>query len=119
MRERRDILDSWYRRELRERAELLVSRWEKRLGVRLERFSIQRMKTKWGSSNPKRRTIRLNLELARHTPDCLDYIILHEMAHLLVPNHGEAFTALLDRHMPEWRITRQTLNETEQIPLLN
>jgi predicted metal-dependent hydrolase len=73
------------------------------------------MKTKWGGSSPQRRTIRLNLELAKKDIECLDYIILHELAHFIVPNHSERFTALLDRHMPNWRRVRKHLNELPSV----
>jgi predicted metal-dependent hydrolase len=69
------------------------------------------MKTKWGSSNPRLRHIRLNLELAKKPPACLEYIVLHEMLHFLVPSHSEPFVALLDHHLPQWRAVRQALNE--------
>lgn len=109
--QRQAILDAWYREELREKARPVITRWERQLGVSLNRFFIQKMKTKWGGSNPSLRTIRLNLELAKRPPECLDYIVLHELAHFLVPNHSEHFTTLLDRHMPGWRSIRDRLNE--------
>ena len=105
------VLDSWYREELRSAASELIEKWQERLGVEVERFFIQRMKTKWGGSSPARRTIRLNLELAKKDPECLDYVVLHEMAHFLVPNHSEGFVALLDQHMPNWRDVRKHLND--------
>ena len=88
-----------------------IASWEKRLGVKVERFFIQRMRTKWGSSHPQRRTIRLNLELAKFDRDCLDYIVLHEMAHFIVPNHSPGFVDLLDQHSPGWRVVRAKLNK--------
>ena len=77
----------------------------------MERAFVQKMKTKWGSSNPHLRHIRLNLELAKKPTLCLDYVVLHEIAHFLAPNHGPRFVSLLDHHMPNWRNTRQMLNE--------
>ena len=76
---RQAILDNWYREELRSSAAELIAKWQERLGVEVERFFIQRMKTKWGGSSPGRRTIRLNLELAKKDLECLDYVVLHEM----------------------------------------
>lgn len=108
---RQAVLDDWYRRELRAAAVPLIAHWEKVLKLELKRFFVQRMKTKWGSSNPHRGSIRLNLELAKKPPECLEYIILHEMLHFVVPNHGARFVGLLDEHMPGWRLIRQTLNE--------
>lgn len=108
---RQALLDSWYREELRNAAADLVEKWQDRLGVEVERFFIQRMKTKWGGSSPGRKTIRLNLELAKKDIECLDYVILHELAHFRVPNHGDDFVALLDQHMPNWRHVRKHLND--------
>jgi predicted metal-dependent hydrolase len=108
---REEVLMEWYRSELREEARPILDKWAKRLNVDLDGFTIQRMKTKWGSSNPARRTIRLNLELARLDLRCLDYVILHELAHFIAPTHGPQFIDLLDRNMPEWRSVRDKLNE--------
>lgn len=108
---RQAILDAWYRQELRTEAAPLIDKWERRLGVTVNRLYVQRMKTKWGGANPNARNIRLNTELAKKPRECLDYIILHELLHFLVPNHGEAFIKLLDRHCPGWRSLKQRLNE--------
>lgn len=113
---RRAILDTWYREELRDTASELISKWEEQLGVTVDRFFIQRMKTKWGGSSPERRTIRLNLELAKKPIECLDYVILHELAHFIVPHHGDGFVSLLDQHMSNWRHVRKHLND---LPLGN
>ena len=107
---RRDLLLSWYRDELRTASKPLIAQFEQHLGVEVRRVFIQRMRTKWGSSSPARQTIRLNLDLARFEPECLRYVILHEMAHFIVPNHKANFVALLDRHMPAWRMIRAKLN---------
>jgi predicted metal-dependent hydrolase len=109
--DRRSILDEWYRAELREKAAPLLARWAGRLNVPLSGFTIQRMKTKWGSSNPTRHTVRLNLELAKFSPEYLDYVALHEIAHFVVPNHSERFRSLLDSNMPGWRNLRDRLND--------
>ncbi len=108
---RRKALDAWYRTELRERAAPVLEKWARLLGVPFSSFTIQRMKTKWGSSNPKRHTVRLNLELAKFPPECLDYVALHELAHFVVPTHSERFRSLLDAKMPGWRNVRDRLNE--------
>ncbi|PWG03518.1 M48 family metallopeptidase [Sphingosinicella humi] len=108
---RKEALMEWYRAELRDRADAVLAKWAKRLDLHIRGFYIQRMKTKWGSSNPTRRTVRLNLELAKFPTECLDYVALHELAHFRVPNHSEAFVQLLDLHMPGWRIARDRLNE--------
>ncbi|WP_029907540.1 M48 family metallopeptidase [Caulobacter sp. UNC358MFTsu5.1] len=108
---RRQVLEDWYRAEVRRQAAPLLAKWQERLGVSLDRFYVQRMRTKWGSSNPGNRTVRLNLDLARFPVDCLDYVALHELAHFVVANHNEHFAALLDRHMPGWQQVRARLNE--------
>ncbi|MCK1702603.1 M48 family metallopeptidase [Bradyrhizobium sp. 146] len=108
---RRQVLEAWYRAEMKATLEALVAKWEKRLAVRVERAFVQKMKTKWGSSSPRLHYIRLNLELAKKPPACLDYVVLHEMLHFIVPNHSERFVALLDHHLPQWRAVRQALNE--------
>jgi predicted metal-dependent hydrolase len=104
-------LTEWYRAELRKRAAPLLEKWTKQLHVDLSGFYIQRMKTKWGSSSPQRKTVRLNLELAKFPPECLDYVALHEIAHFIVPNHSPEFIDILDRHLPGWRTLRNRLNE--------
>jgi predicted metal-dependent hydrolase len=108
--QKRDLLLSWYRDELRAASKPVIAQFEQQLGVQVQRFFIQRMRTKWGSSNPSNRSIRLNLDLARFDPECLRYVILHEIGHFLVPNHNAHFIALLDRHMPGWRPIRAKLN---------
>ena len=109
--ERAEVIDLWYRAQLKRAAAPLIAKWEKQLGVSVRRWFVQKMKTKWGGSSPERRTIRLNLELAKKPPECLDYIILHELVHFLEPSHSERFRALMDAYMPHWKSVRQALNE--------
>jgi predicted metal-dependent hydrolase len=80
------------------------------MGVKVERLFVQRMKTKWGSCNPSSASIRLNTDLAKKPRECLEYIVMHEMAHLLEPTHNSRFLALMDRFMPQWRFCREALN---------
>ena len=80
------------------------------MGVRVERFFVQRMKTRWGSCNPQARTIRLNTDLAKKPRECLEYIVVHEMTHLLEPTHNARFLALMDQFMPRWQFYRDQLN---------
>ena len=80
------------------------------MDVTVKRFYVQQMKTKWGSCNPRAGTIRLNTELAKKPKECLEYIVVHEMAHLLEPTHNKRFVALLDRFLPKWQFHRQVLN---------
>ena len=104
------LLARWYRDELRTKAQELTAIWEPTLGVRVKRLFVQQMKTKWGSCNPRAGTIRLNTELAKKPVECLEYIVVHEMVHLLEPTHNPRFVALMDQFMPRWQFLRQKLN---------
>lgn len=108
--ERDAVLAQWYREEVKAHALDLVAKWEPILGVKVRSVFVQQMKTRWGSCNAGARTIRLNTELAKKPKECLDYIVLHEMVHLLEPKHGERFVALMERFMPKWEFIRQKLN---------
>jgi predicted metal-dependent hydrolase len=107
---RRRILEHWQREQLREQIPGLIARWEKVIDRQVPRWSIRRMKTKWGSCNRESGHIWFNVELAKKHPDCLEYIVVHEMTHLLERSHGEQFTKLMDRHLPNWRARREQLN---------
>jgi predicted metal-dependent hydrolase len=88
---RQVILEAWYREKLKEAVPVLIAKWEPLVGVKVGRFFVQRMKTKWGSCSPGSRSLRLNTELARKPPECLEYIVVHEMVHLLEPTHNNRF----------------------------
>lgn len=105
------VLDAWYREKLKEVVSALIAKWEPLMGVKVERFFVQRMKTKWGSCSPDAKSIRLNTDLAKKPPECLEYIVVHEMAHLLEPTHNTRFIALMDRFMPKWRFYKDGLNK--------
>ncbi len=105
------LIDDFYRKELRKAAEALQIKWQKIIGVEINQVFIQRMKTQWGSCNPTKRNIRLNLELAKKPEACLEYILLHEIMHFFEPTHGDNFVRLMDKHMFNWRLIRQQLNE--------
>jgi predicted metal-dependent hydrolase len=107
---RRALVEEWYRERLKEAVPPLLARWQPLLGVSVEQWFVQRMKTKWGSCNHRARTIRLNTELAKKPPECLEYIVVHELVHLLEPTHNARFVALMDRFMPKWQFHRQALN---------
>jgi hypothetical protein len=107
---RQALVEEWYRERLKEAVPPLLERWQPLLGVQVERFFVQRMKTKWGSCNHMARTIRLNTELTKKPADCLEYIVVHELVHLLEPTHNARFVALMDRFMPNWQFHRQALN---------
>jgi predicted metal-dependent hydrolase len=104
------IVDEWYRAELRKAVVVVIGKWEPLMGVKVERIFVQRMKTKWGSCNAPSKSIRLNTELAKKPPECLEYIIVHEMVHLIVRRHDDVFSSLMDRYLPNWKLTRQRLN---------
>lgn len=107
---RRALMEAWYRAQLKAAVPLLLTRWEPVLGVSVERFFVQRMKTRWGSCNPAARTIRLNTELAKKPPECLEYIVVHELVHLLEPTHNARFVSLMGDYMPQWEHVRRSLN---------
>ncbi len=107
---RKALVEEWYREQLKEAVPPLLAHWQPLLGVRVERFFVQRMKTKWGSCNHKARTIRLNTELAKKPPECLAYVLVHELVHFLEPTHGPRFVALIGRAMPNWKHYRDVLN---------
>lgn len=104
------ILDEWYRDRIKEAIPGLIEKWEPLIGVRVVRFFVQRMKTKWGSCNIHSGNIRLNSELAKKPRECLEYIVVHEMAHLLEPTHNQRFISLMGQFMPKWQFHRDELN---------
>jgi len=104
------IIEAWYRQQLKKAVPPLIIKWEPLLGVKIERFFVQRMKTKWGSCNHGTHSIRLNTELAKKPRECLEYIVVHEMTHVLEPTHNTRFVALMDQCMPQWRFYRDQLN---------
>lgn len=105
------LLSRWYRDQVRMRAAALVARWSRTLGLDPPRIHVQHMKTKWGSCSPTRKAIRLNTELAKKPPGCLEYIVVHELVHLLEPTHNERFQALMRTFLPEWEDRRRELNQ--------
>lgn len=108
---RRATLDRWYRRELKAAMPVLLEKWQPVIGVEVDKIVVRRMKTKWGTCVTSSRTIWLNPELAKKNPRCLEYVVVHELTHLLERGHGERFVALMDRFLPDWRARRDTLNE--------
>lgn len=104
------VLDEWYRDQLKGALPALLDKWQRVLGVQVSRFFVQRMKTKWGGCSPANRTLRLNSELAKKPEECLEYIVVHELMHLIEPTHNAHFVALMDLHMPKWRYYRDVLN---------
>ena len=89
----------------------VIRKWEKKLGVEVTAYFLQRMKTKWGSCNHEARHIRLNTELVKKPKDLVEYVVIHEMIHWLEPTHNDLFVGLFDEHFPSWREARAELNE--------
>jgi len=108
---REEVVHEWHKALLHEAVPPLISKWQARLGVTVSRYFLQRMKTKWGSCNHRAETIRLNTELVKKPKDLLEYVIVHEMLHLVAPTHSEQFLALMNKHYPAWREARAELNE--------
>jgi predicted metal-dependent hydrolase len=108
---RAQVLHEWHKGLLHAVVPGLLAQWQPRLGVQVSGYFLQRMKTQWGSCNTVLRNIRLNTELVKKPKDLLEYVIVHELAHLLEPTHSERFVALLDTHYPTWREARAELNE--------
>jgi predicted metal-dependent hydrolase len=107
------LLDRWYRRLLKEAASRLVPLWASRLGVSVQRIYYRKMKSHWGSCNYTKKTIRLNTELAKKAPQCLEYVILHEIVHILEPSHNRNFYRLMDAWLPAWKTIRKQMNRGE------
>ena len=111
---RAEVIHEWHKALLHDAVAPLVRTWQARLGVRVSGYFLQRMKTKWGGCNHRAGNIRLNTELVKKPKDLLEYVVVHEMLHLVEPKHSERFVALLDLRYPSWREARQELN---QLPL--
>ena len=107
---RRAIVSEFYREQIRAETPPLIAKWGRILGVSVDRLYVQHMKTRWGSCNPRARSIRINTELAKKPKHCLEYIVVHEMVHFLDSRHGERFVSLMDRFMPQWHLHRDDLN---------
>jgi predicted metal-dependent hydrolase len=108
---KQEMIAQWYRSQLRAAVTVLIEKWTPIMGVEVNAFYIQQMKTKWGSCNHLAGTIRLNTELAKKPQECLEYVAVHEMVHLLEPTHNSRFIAMMDKFMPNWRLRREYLNQ--------
>ena len=107
---RAEVMHEWHKSLMHAAVKPLLSKWETRIGVKASAYFLQRMKTKWGACNPRARNIRLNTELVKKPRDLLEYVIVHELMHLIEPRHSDRFMALMDRHYPHWRDARAELN---------
>lgn len=110
LQKRAEVMHEWHKAQLHAVLPELIGKWERTLRVRVSGYFLQRMKTKWGSCNPSKGHIRLNTELVKKPKDLLEYVVVHELVHLVEPSHNERFLALLDRHWPNWRDSRAELN---------
>ncbi|HOQ17011.1 MAG TPA: SprT family zinc-dependent metalloprotease [Defluviitaleaceae bacterium] len=108
--QRERILLEWYRSELKKQIPGLISKWENIIGVKVNSWGVKLMKTRWGTCNPKAKRIWINLELAKKSPRCLEYIIVHEMVHLLEKHHNKRFYAFMKQFLPNWREIKAELN---------
>ncbi len=108
--QKQTILQEWYREQLKEIVPKYFSKWEEPMHVKVAEFGIKKMKTKWGTCNREACRIWINLELAKKPLDCLEYIVVHEMVHLLERNHNNNFVAYMDKFLPQWRHLKEELN---------
>ncbi len=108
---RKQILEHWYREQLREVVADLVSHWEKKMKVKVEEFGIKKMKTKWGTCNEEARRIWLNFELVKKPLECIEYIVVHEMVHLKERHHNDKFISYMNHFLPEWKQLKADLNK--------
>jgi predicted metal-dependent hydrolase len=106
-------LARWYRQQIRSLIPTLVARWSLTIGAEVKNVKVRKMKTKWGSCNHRSRTILLNTDLAKKPKECLEYVLVHEMVHLLEPTHNARFRAAMDRLMPNWRLRRDLMNDLQ------
>lgn len=107
---RAEVFHEWHKSLLHEAVPSLIQKWEEKLDVKVSSYFLQRMKTKWGSCNHKAKNIRLNTELVKKPRDLLEYVIVHELAHLIEPTHSDRFVCILEHHYPNWREASSDLN---------
>lgn len=110
--QRERVMLEWYRQHLKELVPELIAKWEPVIGVKVADWRVKQMKTKWGTCNIEAGRIWLNLELAKKSAQCLEYIVVHEMAHLLERHHNDRFAELMNQHMPQWKLHREELNRS-------
>ena len=106
-----NLMKEWYRQELKQILPELISKWENTIGVKCSDWGVKQLRTKWGACNTEEKRIWLNLELAKKPVICLEYIIVHELVHLLERNHNEQFVAYMNKFLPKWQLYRSELNK--------
>ena len=110
--QREKVLTEWYRRQLKDQIPSLIDKWQKIIGIKVNDWGIKKMKTKWGTCTIASCRIWLNLELAKKPEHCLEYIIVHEMIHLIERNHTDRFVAYMNKFMPQWHLYKEELNRS-------
>jgi hypothetical protein len=108
--QKQTILNEWYRKELKKLIPEIIEKCEKKIGVSVAEWQVKQMKTKWGTCNIEEKRIWINLELAKKPIQCLEYIIVHEMIHLIERHHNDRFMALMDKYIPQWKFFKEELN---------
>jgi predicted metal-dependent hydrolase len=111
--QKQKTLDKWYRELLRKAAPRFIQKWEPLIGVTVKGIFLRKMKSHWGSCNYQKQTIRLNTELAKKPPECLEYVLVHEMIHILEPSHNRNFYRLMNKYLPSWKLIRKKMNTGE------
>lgn len=109
--QRERVLNDWYREQLKSKLPEVIQKCEQVVGVHASEWKVKNMRTKWGTCNIDRKRIWINLQLAKKTPECLAYVVTHELVHLLERNHNELFQKYMDAFFPEWRVVKETLNQ--------
>ena len=107
---KRELVEEWYRDQIKAMVPAMIAKWERRMDVKVAYLFVQRMKTKWGSCNPRSHSIRLNTDLAKKPLECVEYVVVHEMAHLIVRHHDDRFRKVMDECLPNWRQLQKMLN---------
>lgn len=108
--QRLSIVNEWYRTELKKLIQPIIDKWENKIGVTVNEWRVKQMKTKWGTCNIEKKRIWINLELAKKPIHCLEYIVVHEMIHLLERHHNDHFLSLMEKFMPQWKFNKEELN---------
>jgi predicted metal-dependent hydrolase len=109
--DRESTMKNWYRKQLRSKLPFLFKTWEEKIGVHADDIKIKDMLTKWGTCNVKAKRVWINLQLVKKPPECLEYIVVHELIHLIEKTHNNHFVALMDEFLPDWRARKEILND--------
>lgn len=108
--QRENVMTEWYRAQLKSKIPELFEKWEARIGVKANEVGVKNMRTKWGTCNTKDKRVWINLQLAKKPVECLEYVVVHELVHLLEKNHTPVFVEYMDKYLPDWRVTKEELN---------